>query len=526
MVNKYEWHHHGENMKLTKELLQDAAYDSGRPKTLSQLPGIPKFTVDDIAVGGTVIYPDKVKGVYKYSKVKMKDLRDVLRLENGDSVRAHEVVSTDFSDWKDFKKMVLSDSLKECKVGDKVIYKNLKGEQKTSVIRKIKSDDFISLQDGSNIQKKAIIKVMEAAEDDLLEYLTKAHRAVIAHGGLDTYDQRTVDRIYETMRSYLKDGDVSGFINAYSEAAAKHPDAFDFFIDEVLAQAGVNDIDKLFSKVGIREEVMAEAGIMKKLARGVKGWAAFDKDGPTELVKRNKAYDDETIKLLRNPSAKVTKGSPADLQQRVLDREAKRRGLTTEQMHDEDEEDDGPQEFYVAFYDKDEDRAWIGMVIKDENRWVEKKFKGEPEYRWGQRYMSYLSPDEVMSWIHKDYGRGMEIKGPFMDENEAIDYVEDHWGDIKEAVSSKALSLESTAVDVLKHAGKIWSRPARTSVREESKKEAKLANIERLKRDYENAMRWVNAPANDLPNHERAKWKQEAERMRQHAKKQYGVDLT
>lgn len=517
-------------MKLIKELFKEAAYDSGRPKTPAQLPVVAKFTTDDIAVGGTVIYPDKVRGVYKYSKVKMKDLRDVLRLENGDSVRAHEVVSTDFSDWKDFKKMVLSDSLKECKVGDKVLYKNLKGEEKTSVIRKMKSDDFISLQDGSNIQKKAIIKVMEAVEDDLLSYFRIGYRSATGDVGshLSADNVYDIRRMFDRFRLYLMDGDIKGFMKAYDEEGAKHPDAFDFYMDEVLAAAGVDDIQKLFNKVGIKEEVMAEAGMIKKLVRGMKGWSAFDKDGPADLVKRNKAYDDETVKLLRNPGAKVTKGSPADLQQRVLDREARKRGLTTEDMRDDedDEEDNGPQEFYVAFYDEDEDRAWIGMVIKDENRWVEKKFKGEPEYRWGQRYMSYLSPDEVMSWIHKDYGRGMEIKGPFMDENEAIDYVEDHWGDIKEEVSSKALSLESSAVDVLKHAGKIWSRPARTSVREESKKEAKLANIERLKRDYENAMRWVNAPVNDLPNHERAKWKQEAERMRQHAKKQYGIDLT
>ena len=65
---------------------------------------------------------------------------------------------------------------------------------------------------------------------------------------------------------------------------------------------------------------------VKKLKRGMQGWGAFDKDTPKELVKRNQAYDDDTVKLL-SKTGKTTPHSPADLQKRVLDREMKKRGL-------------------------------------------------------------------------------------------------------------------------------------------------------------------------------------------------------
>jgi hypothetical protein len=59
-----------------------------------------------------------------------------------------------------------------------------------------------------------------------------------------------------------------------------------------------------------------------------------------------------------------------------------------------------------------------------------------------------------------------------------------------------------------------------------SKSEGKAAGIAQLKKDYKNAMSWVNAPAMDLPNHERSKWEQQARKLKQHAKTQYGVDLS
>jgi len=103
-----------------------------------------------------------------------------------------------------------------------------------------------------------------------------------------------------------------------------------------------------------------------------------------------------------------------------------------------EEEDSDANKFYVAFYDNAEERSWIGVISKEHGgKWHEKSFKGKPELRWGQTYMSYLTPDDIMNWIHKDYHRGIEIEGPFFDAHEAEEHVKQNWGRIDEAVKAK-----------------------------------------------------------------------------------------
>jgi hypothetical protein len=106
-------------------------------------------------------------------------------------------------------------------------------------------------------------------------------------------------------------------------------------------------------------------------------------------------------------------------------------------QEDEDDEDTNEDTFYVAFYEEDEERSWIGIVTRaGGGKWHEKSFKGKPDYRWGQSYMSYLTPSDVMSWIYKDYSRGVEIEGPFFDGKEAIEHVKHNWGKIEEGLST------------------------------------------------------------------------------------------
>lgn len=119
---------------------------------------------------------------------------------------------------------------------------------------------------------------------------------------------------------------------------------------------------------------------------------------------------------------------------------------------DDADEDEDPDTFYVAFYDEDEERSWIGMVTKEGGgKWHEKRYKGEEDYRWGQSYMSYLSAHDIMSWIHKDYRRGMDIEGPFFDAQEAEEYVTHNWGNLEKRTDEALdISAETTASDLLK----------------------------------------------------------------------------
>lgn len=123
----------------------------------------------------------------------------------------------------------------------------------------------------------------------------------------------------------------------------------------------------------------------------------------------------------------------------------------SENKSDEDEEDEDDKEagtFYIAFYETDEERSWIGKVSKEHGgKWHEKAYKGKADMRWGQTYMSYLSPKDIMSWIHKDYGRHIEIEGPFYDADDAETYVKHNWGQITEALT-EALKKISKPEDV------------------------------------------------------------------------------
>lgn len=104
--------------------------------------------------------------------------------------------------------------------------------------------------------------------------------------------------------------------------------------------------------------------------------------------------------------------------------------------NDEDAEEE-INKFYVAFYQTDEERSWIGLVSREGGgKWHEKDFKGKSDHRWGQTYMSYLEPDQIMDWIYKDYGRHVEVDGPFFTSAEADDHVRQNWGPITEATKN------------------------------------------------------------------------------------------
>ena len=66
-------------------------------------------------------------------------------------------------------------------------------------------------------------------------------------------------------------------------------------------------------------------GLGKDIKRGMAGWGAFDKDKPADVVKRVKGQDTDTLKTLSR-TGPTGKGSPAELQQKAISRELKKRG--------------------------------------------------------------------------------------------------------------------------------------------------------------------------------------------------------
>jgi len=62
-------------------------------------------------------------------------------------------------------------------------------------------------------------------------------------------------------------------------------------------------------------------------------------------------------------------------------------------------------------------------------------------------------------------------------------------------------------------------------IREGKEDLKKGAAVTKLMRDYKNAMAWVNAPKSEVPRHEIEYWKGQAQKLRAHALKQYGMNL-
>jgi len=100
---------------------------------------------------------------------------------------------------------------------------------------------------------------------------------------------------------------------------------------------------------------VAEGSITKSIKRGLQGWGS-PQDKPADIVKRNKAYDDETVQRLRKAATGTGQGdyngkdkhSPAGLQKRVLDREIRKRGLDKEGVAEAERNEMDTPEFQRA----------------------------------------------------------------------------------------------------------------------------------------------------------------------------------
>ena len=94
-----------------------------------------------------------------------------------------------------------------------------------------------------------------------------------------------------------------------------------------------SDATKLVSdyiESALQEDGISE-GIGKVIKRAFQGWDKSHTGTPKELVKRNRAYDDETIKsLAKGRDISKPTHSPRGLQDKVLGQELKRRGIGEE----------------------------------------------------------------------------------------------------------------------------------------------------------------------------------------------------
>lgn len=93
-----------------------------------------------------------------------------------------------------------------------------------------------------------------------------------------------------------------------------------------------------------------------------------------------------------------------------------------EDYDDEDyEEESAPDQGFFVILDDEESTPFVGVVAKDGGKWREiGGTGGETPYNWGGTYMGYLDPEDVMTWIRRDYEKRYQVHGPFFDEHEAM----------------------------------------------------------------------------------------------------------
>ena len=125
------------------------------------------------------------------------------------------------------------------------------------------------------------------------------------------------------------------FDEVWSNALASHDVDTDF---------GDNDDDFDYTDYSMRKgERGMEENLGKTVGRALAGWGVFDKDTPADIIKKVQSLDTATLKTLLS-NGPIGKGSPAELQQKAIRRELKRR--SEEGTGEEHKPQEGDEVYY------------------------------------------------------------------------------------------------------------------------------------------------------------------------------------
>lgn len=123
----------------------------------------------------------------------------------------------------------------------------------------------------------------------------------------------------------------------------------------------------------------------------------------------------------------------------------------------DDEDDDEQGSFFVAIYNIDDNSTFVGEISKRGGRWRCGRGRGKEPYGWGgHTFMSYLTVQDVMTWIHKDYSRGYEVEGPFDSLDEAVQFAEHNFGPLAEGDNlATFVGPNEDSTDAMDHRGAV-----------------------------------------------------------------------
>ena len=162
--------------------------------------------------------------------------------------------------------------------------------------------------------------------------------------------------------------------------------AFDKWVQRSISHSEERDlehdeeIENLYRKLDqvatdlnkLKQQGVAEGGILKSIKRGLQGWGTGDAPTPKELVRRNKGYSDDAIKALARDTRNINPHTPGGLQKRVVDREMKKRGLGEQGVA---EGADNSVEALIQVYNNRDQKIIKTKVFASEeeaNRWADR----------------------------------------------------------------------------------------------------------------------------------------------------------
>ena len=150
-----------------------------------------------------------------------------------------------------------------------------------------------------------------------VDYIDTARDYMKSKEGVTEVSKSTLDRYVS------KAVDAHGHADFAARQSKNDPTLRSYHVDQKKTaekrRQGISRALDRMSKEGVAE------GLGKTIKRGMAGWGAFDKDKPADVVKRVKDQDTDTLKGLSNRGS-TGKGSHAELQQKAIGRELKKRG--------------------------------------------------------------------------------------------------------------------------------------------------------------------------------------------------------
>lgn len=208
-------------------------------------------------------------------------------------------------------------------------------------------------------------------------------------------------KVEDVVSSVYPDGDPIDHLAPWLEKQGIKGHQVGDVLRKAAVKNGYSDVYDYFNSMGDLSEA-SERWV-------VKYWDKQSENSPAEREFSSKDRANAFLATLPADYIKSLRPSSGPRQDQGM-------GESYDEYEDDEQQDEG---FFVVIGDEEDYSVFIGMLVKEDGKWRERTYSGNPPTNWGGTYMGYLTPQDVMSWLQKDYGRYYQVDGPFDSEEEA-----------------------------------------------------------------------------------------------------------